>query len=459
MGFDVRRAREKATGFTAILGDGVGPSTLCAILLFWLCIAVGGGGSRYGVQSLVLQFVALGLAVFFVAELVKGWRHLTASTKLLLALTVLLPLVQLLPLPPSIWQALPTGDLTTPSRALVGAEAEWFPLSVDRARTALAVAALIAPLVLILLLPRDVSIGPVAVRIVLLAALLNFLIGSLQVVSGQNWFLPYPILVEGRLYGLFANHNTSGLFFVVALCLLTALDVQGRSDALKSYAVAGLGLIFVLGVLLTQSRSSTFLLLVPLTFFAWRASRGALRKHGVRAWRYIGGGLAVAAVLAAIAFSSDRIGRVFARFEDLDDQRANIWSDTMVAIEAFFPFGSGMGTFDEVYQYFESLETIVAPYSRRAHNDYLEIGLEAGIFGYLLLAGWAIWALVNWWRAKDGPLSTYKTAAALGALVIAAQSVLDYPLRNQAFLCVAAILIAMLGAPLTNSRDRVIAEN
>ena len=128
----------------------------------------------------------------------------------------------------------------------------------------------------------------------------------------------------------------------------------------------------------------------------------------------------------------------------------------MSGIDRYWPVGSGMGTFDEVFQVEESLETLSVKKAARAHNEFLEIALEAGIAGLLLVAGWMVflaYAFVRGIRSVHAPAIM---AAAMALVCIGLQALIYFPLRNMAVLCVAGLLVALLTAPITIKRDRVI---
>jgi O-antigen ligase len=79
----------------------------------------------------------------------------------------------------------------------------------------------------------------------------------------------------------------------------------------------------------------------------------------------------------------------------------------------------------------------------RAHSDYLELAIEAGLPGLLIVTAWL--AFLAWlaWRVRLSRLRWFAWANAAFLLVIALQSITDYPLRNQALLAVAGF--ALLG--------------
>jgi O-antigen ligase len=82
----------------------------------------------------------------------------------------------------------------------------------------------------------------------------------------------------------------------------------------------------------------------------------------------------------------------------------------------------------------------------RAHNDYLEIGLEAGLLGYLaVVASTIVIVAMFWrsWRAVQAMHSQLVFGAAV-LLLIALHSVVDYPLRSMAIACLVGLASGML---------------
>ena len=81
----------------------------------------------------------------------------------------------------------------------------------------------------------------------------------------------------------------------------------------------------------------------------------------------------------------------------------------------------------------EPFDLLSLVYFNHAHNDFLEVVLDAGVPGLLLLVAalsWWAWASINAWRADSG--SDYvlpKLGSAMLLLVVIA-SVSDYPART-----------------------------
>lgn len=422
--------------------------------LLLVALIFGGGGAGRGLANLVVQLTALALIAFTPGLLTGFWNRAPKLLPILLVLSVGLPLVQLIPLPPSLWQGLPGRELALQSRELVGASQDWFPFTLDRGRTMTALLALIGPLAVIFaVFARPAITGRHFLLLIVGIALLNFAFGALQFATSSDALVLYGSRADGRFYGFFANHNSAGLLMVIGLCALVGFwQAKPRSGA-HSAALGFIGILLVIGVVLTNSRSSTALLLFPLSWCGWLALRRLWKFEPRRRLAILGIGAVVLAGLGAAVASNERLGATWERYGDLEDSRPDIWEDTVYGIERYWPLGSGMGTFDEVFQVEESLETLVAGRAGRAHNEYLEIVLEAGLFGALLVLAWITYLAFRTFRGLRTVHAPVTLAAAMGLVCIALQALLDLPLRNMTLLCVAGLLVALLTAPLSTKRD------
>ncbi|MEP3421286.1 MAG: O-antigen ligase family protein [Erythrobacter sp.] len=444
-------------------------STFWAILaVLIIAIAFGGGGSKYGIANLIVQLAALIALSFHGKAFWQFWTTAPAALRLLIGLSILLPLLFVVPLPPSVWAALPGRELMVQSYDLLGGQ-EWASASVDPFRTMLAVSALIAPLALLTIgwnAPRDrlVLVGWVAVGL----GLANFLIGIPQVLSNSETGVFYPENpMPGVLFGSFANRNSTGLFLVGALALAALLPMPqrlARADLPMRVAVC---LFLVVAIVLTRSRTALVLALIPMGLVVLRMilfQRAARRAGHVRSNRSIWITIAPIAVLIAIfgavlIAAPGRIGDVAERFERTEDARSYIWEDAAYSADRYWPVGSGMGTFDDVFQVDESLENMTLRRAGRAHNDYLEVAIEAGVPGLLLIAGWLILLIWLSWRARNSHDRWIAWSGATILFAIALQSVTDYPLRNMAILTFASFALLILvrfGAPNGHERPQEV---
>ncbi len=113
---------------------------------------------------------------------------------------------------------------------------------------------------------------------------------------------------------------------------------------------------------------------------------------------------------------------------------ANTWK----AIQDYWVFGTGLGSFVIIYPMYEAREEIVHVYANHAHNDYLELLLEVGITAI------AVIALYGFQIIRFASRSKLSQAAALSILAVLLHSVVDYPLRTMAIASIFAVLSAII---------------
>ena len=262
--------------------------------------------------------------------------------------------------------------------------------------------------------------------------------------------------MPGVLVATFADRNAAALFLDCCLLLLVSLPAIPRRPL--GLIVAGTaGAFIAVCVVLTRSRTGIVLMAAPLAVLGWRIA-GAKLAHGRAGRAAWAGGLALAvgaAVTSAALLSSGEVQASLARFAEGDEMRTEMREDARFAAARYWPVGAGMGTFDEVFQIDESLEYVSPRRAGRAHMDYLELAIEAGAAGLALAALWLGWAIWAGWRALHRPGAWPARAGALMIACIAAQSLLAYPLRNQAMLCIAALAVVLLArSPTVVSGER-----
>jgi O-antigen ligase len=112
-----------------------------------------------------------------------------------------------------------------------------------------------------------------------------------------------------------------------------------------------------------------------------------------------------------------------------------MYASTLRGALEFLPFGSGLGTFPDVYPRFQPVAgpVSVSGFVNHAHNDYLESFMELGVAAplavLLLLRAYLgrLWSLV---RDDDGRgFTLLQLAAGLGLLPVILHSALDFPLH------------------------------
>jgi O-antigen ligase len=140
-------------------------------------------------------------------------------------------------------------------------------------------------------------------------------------------------------------------------------------------------------------------------------------------------------LFAVIALGGTLALSAFNRGLVADDLRWEFWPDVWDAALAFWPFGSGLGTFVEAFAMHEPLTSLSPHYLNHAHNDYLEMMLEAGLPGlalvFIVLVRVGMAAAQAWFKpAACGVVRSASRAASLPLILIVLGSVVDYPART-----------------------------
>lgn len=425
---------------------------VAAALLLVTALLFGGGSRGWGDLVVHLAAVpALALALL-------RWRPADATRLqrlfvvwLVAALAVIA--VQLLPLPASVIGLFPARAAVLADLRSAGVDPAWMPLSLDPWGTvrALLAFATFASMWLI------ASTLPAAARrrllvLAVLVAVPMALLGFAQAAAGTQPTLRFhPFHNAFGATATFANRNHLAALLAMLLPLALHFGAAAHRDRRLPQTAAWYGAVVVLllGVALTFSRAGLLLATTVLgaaMVFAWHRS-GRWGDRRPRANLPLLGALA----LAAIATVNYAWAGIAARLErdPLGDLRWQYLRHGSEAAREFLPLGSGFGSFRAVYAPFEPVGDMVASYALHAHNDVLELAIEAGVPGLLLavaLVGLLAAALRKVRVAGRDAVPTMAPYA-LAAGVPLAHSFVDYPLRTLAVAVLFALLLAQLLAP------------
>lgn len=424
--------------------------TLGLLLLLLLgTLWVAGGASHADVTGQVVTR-ATAWAVLVLAILL-GARPMFAGAGAvfwLLLTTVLLVLLQLVPLPPSVWTALPGREV------LLGAspgEAAWRPWSIVLWATINAASSLIVPVATFYLVSvlRDEEKARLP-TILLGIIFLSMLVGLLQF-SGVIIDNPFINDLVGSVSGTFANRNHFALFLGLG-CLIAPVWAFAGKQEVGWRAPVALALItlFALTILATGSRAGILTGLLALALglaLCWHDVRRALR--GAPRWVFpalIAAIIGVVALVVLVSIAADRAESVRRAFEmDVgQDMRTRGLPTVLSMIAAYFPAGAGFGGFDPIFRLHEPFQLLKPTYFNHAHNDFLEIVLDGGLPALLLLLvaiGWYGMASVSAWRGSGRHSVLPKLGSAILFLILVA-SAFDYPARTP--MMMAMIVIAGL---------------
>jgi O-antigen ligase len=442
------------------------------------CLFLGGGTHSGFLADAILQLVSLPLICLAIIELraAPTISHLKWPL-VFVALVCALPVVQLLPLPASIWVLLPGRDVIGATYALLGGALPARPLTLSPASTCLSFLSLLPPSAIFLgtliLENRQRRLLSILVIVVGVA---SAVLGLLQLAGGPNSGLRfYAITNHTDAVGFFANRNHfAALLYtsmLLALCWMVETSINivrssGRrrfaSDVFMPFACASVAFFVLLAAQLT-ARSRAGLLLAIAALIAGLALSGMDRRAaslGTRSVRIMIG-MTAATIVFSLPFG---LYRILDRFdhEMLIDGRVAILRNAISAAWAYMPFGSGLGTFVSVYQMFEKPSDIGVAFVNHAHNDLLEVWLETGVTGLILLtiyAAWLVRRVIAVWQRSCGFGETREIdvglarACSIVLLLLLAHSLVDYPLRTYAMAGVGAFASAVLVRRMGSAND------
>ncbi len=417
-------------------------------LSFWLLVAflailwVAGGASRADVLGqAVIRFFAWSMIMAGIFTLPRvDWRGVKEPA-IILGAGALLVALQLVPLPPSIWTQLPGREMFAQAAVLTGIEQPWRPLSISPSGTSNALASLIVPAAVLLLaanLTREQHWRIATFVLGMVGA--GAIIGVLQV-SGANFDHPLINTVPGAVAGNFANRNHFALFLAIGCVLALAWSFRDEAPLWKPGTAFGLVVMFILMLLATGSRSGVVigLLGILLTFVGFR--RRAAQQFTAFPRKFAAPVLVVAilVVIGAIWLSVglDRAISVqrASSLEGEADLRLKIWPVVADMFQGYLPAGTGYGTFDPVFRIAEPDSLLNPRYINLAHNDWLQVYLEGGLVGLVLLIGALVWFILRSfqaWSLVEGDTGSRSLARA-GSIIVAlilGSSVTDYPART-----------------------------
>lgn len=202
-----------------------------------------------------------------------------------------------------------------------------------------------------------------------------------------------------RIYGTFLHPSVFAQYLLLIGFLLIYLK---DFCAVRKWQKRRLFLLFVVVIFAlfnTFSRGTWIAWIVAFTFFVLARTKFSGK---------------IKFILAVCLFGALFFNQITTRFEDLKDTEAEemnslewrltLWEKTMNNLMRHPFTGSGQGAF-------EKTESVMA------HNDYLRIAYETGIFGFLsyisLLLYMFIFSLRNLFRGKDQRYNIFKTPACI----------------------------------------------
>jgi O-antigen ligase/tetratricopeptide (TPR) repeat protein len=401
--------------------------------------------------------LAMGLAVRAVLDRTfrPGWTWAYVP----LALFLLLGMLQLVPLPPSVAEALspPTSTLR---KELLGADAtisNSTPISLYTLATAHGLRMVLIG-VTVFITVASVFSTPVQIKRllwwVLAVGCAQAILALVQIFTFADqihWSIETP---TGRVTsGSFFNYSNFSQFMNlsigagVALLLVRLLEERRGAVSLTALQTHG-GLMVALvvcavSVFTSMSRMGAISLLAAAAVIGTALFlRGTLSRRG---WMLAMAPIGTLAVVLAFAFDA-----VYERIASLQHETgfADRWELTKGVLRAWreFPvWGSGLGTHEFAFPMFDP--TAAPIIAEHADNDYAQLLEETGVVGAALVGVFLLTILgllIKLCRRGRTPLSAAAFGLAFGMLAVALHSATDFGQHLPAVFCLSAVTCGLI---------------
>lgn len=429
---------------------------VAAVSLLLAALILGGATREGYFATAAVRLISLAVL------LLVAWRWRTAFTTaakwplVLLVCVLAVPVLQLIPLPPAVWTALPNREGFADAYRAGGMALPWLPLSLSPDATWNAGLSLIPAAAMFLVVTQlDPRGRRDLIPWLLVFVLVSIVLGIAQIAGGpESELRPYATTNASAAVGFFANRNHQASLLAAALPLgVVWFLARTRSRGPRTLVMgAAVLLAIAVGAAVSGSRAG-LILLVPAALGALALAMRAGELQGIRS-RMVVGGLLIACLVPAAVFAT---AEILDDFSGAAEKGSRLATAPVIArgAAAYFPAGSGLGAFEDVYRMLETPETLTNAFLNHAHNDYLELWLETGVLGLVVLALfvlWFGWTALRFWRAERpwGLETLLGAGASLTILLLMAHSAVDYPLRTTAL----SVLFAYACGCMTPSPPR-----
>lgn len=427
----------------------------------------GGSAQIAGIDDTVVQ--VFGLCVLGYALWVLAGQPAVPVRNVGLALAggmVLLPLLQLLPLPAETWHAAESRRQLAADLAAVGISPalHW---SLAPAATLQAVWFLLPPVgafFATLALPASAHRG--LLRLVLLLALMSLVLAFAQLgVPAESPLNPFPRWAR-QFNGVFANQNHQAISLVVAIVIALAamLDAltrigEGRAQAWAPWVLGFCALLALVALPLTGSRGAVLIGVFGVA--AVPLAMGQFTPRGLRHSRVAWVGLLACLGLVVVGVWGT-VGWMQA--DAVDELRGPLREATLALGRSHAPLGTGVGAFVAAFEQGGPDALLLRNYVNHAHNDFLQWWMETSWLGVCLLA-MVVGLLATAAARALGRRAADRypaVAAVVGLAALLVHSWVDYPLRTGSLAMVAAvlagILVARAGRAISHGRLPAVGE-
>jgi O-antigen ligase len=261
-------------------------------------------------------------------------------------------------------------------------------------------------------------------------------------------------LTQSTAFGPFINRHHFAGYMELTIALPLGLLFSGSLEVQKRPLYAFAVLLMAVSLALTNSRGGMIALAAEIGFVIIVAGpgMGAGERQTNRTRGVILRGAAALVFAVVLIAGATAVGGsgVFSRLlgtvnaADPTNGRAHFWSVTMDVIKHHPILGGGLGSFGVIYTRYDSANGLYR--LEQAHNDYLQILADGGIFGGLLGLSFVI-VLFGRGFARRGTEDKFRrgvtTGALAGCFAVLVHSAFDFTLHTTSNALLFLVLAAM----------------
>ncbi len=408
-------------------------------LFLLVCIALGGTSQDLVYFKLFIYVLSLSLIAFsFYSRFYSDTPKLFRAPELLVLILIAAFFIYLIPLSPSLWTELAGRDIVLAGFESINMPPPWLPLSLTPETTFFSLFDFLPIIALSLLFRLNCSVDEkrIAANSILFIGIITSFLGVLQIIGGNGFYL-YDVTNQGYAVGVFSNANHQACFLAACLPFTAIRLLQKTSrrefDAFSIHRIDFLAVFTFIslsvGIVLTGSLTGYIFLVVTFSLSSLIM---------IRETKFVKISILIALILFSIfivdfIFLGNFLDELKDKLVTLDPgSRRAIYSNVMEARDTFGLFGTGPGSFLEVYKIQESRDSLTTTFIPNAHNDYLQTVLELGVLGIFWMLTCFILG-VNYIRKLLKLTGDNKRIALLLCLTLLlplSHSIIDYPLRT-----------------------------
>lgn len=422
---------------------------LLVALSVFMAVAWFGGGPTVDVGSTDEWLMLLALPLVALAGALLLFQ-LPASrfvrSALLLALLVpVIPMLQLLPLPESMWEWSSVHRLVAADLRIAGIEPISYPWTMWPESTIRALLALLPALACFV---GALALGDAPNRrlvpLLLGLILANLAFGLFQVGLPPNSAMRLYTDNGSGIGGVLVNGNHQGTALIVGMLLALGMWARervrrrddGQRQGLVAIGYAAVSLVCLVAVALTGS--SAAMLIAIMAYAIAVVATGLLSIRRIRSSR---GGMVAGIAVAALLVLGLLSAQGWLNLEQTDAVRYELAREATALGLGHAPFGSGAGTFVDSFAQSASPLFQRGEYVNHAHNEFAQWWFEAGWLGLLLMGLVLGLVAASGWRLMRGRRrDPVAIACWLAVVTMLAHSWVDFPLRTISLMSLAAFM-------------------